>query len=61
MVESDSVLTNLQDMLVYLIPQLNKFPHSFTGQAGNCSKGLENPTREVEPAQGRDVSVAMQL
>jgi len=26
MAESDSILTKLQDLLVYLIPQLNKFP-----------------------------------
>src|SRR5208283_4120410 len=26
MAESDNILTKLQDLLVYLIPQLNKFP-----------------------------------
>jgi hypothetical protein len=26
MAERDNVLTRLQDLLVYLIPQLNKFP-----------------------------------
>jgi hypothetical protein len=26
MAESDNILTRLQDLLVYLIPQLNKFP-----------------------------------
>ena len=26
MAESDNLLTKLQDLLVYLIPQLNKFP-----------------------------------
>ncbi len=26
MAESDNVLTKLQDLLAYLIPQLNKFP-----------------------------------
>ena len=26
MAESDNLLTRLQDLLVYLIPQLNKFP-----------------------------------
>ena len=26
MAESDNILTKLQDFLVYLIPQLNKFP-----------------------------------
>ena len=26
MAKSDNILTKLQDLLVYLIPQLNKFP-----------------------------------
>ena len=26
MAESDNILTRLQDLLVYLMPQLNKFP-----------------------------------
>ena len=26
MAESDNILTKMQDLLVYLIPQLNKFP-----------------------------------
>jgi len=26
MVESDNILTKLQDLLVYLVPKLNKFP-----------------------------------
>ena len=26
MAESDNILTKLQDLLIYLIPQLNKFP-----------------------------------
>ena len=26
MAESDNILTKLQDLLLYLIPQLNKFP-----------------------------------
>ena len=26
MAESDNILTKLQDLLIYLLPQLNKFP-----------------------------------
>ncbi len=26
MAESDNILTKVQDLLIYLIPQLNKFP-----------------------------------
>jgi hypothetical protein len=29
MSESDTLLTKLQDLLVYLIPQLNKFPKTY--------------------------------
>ena len=29
MAESDNILTKLQDLLVYVIPQLNKFPKTY--------------------------------
>jgi hypothetical protein len=32
MAESDNILTKLQDVLVYLIPQLNKFPRDHRGR-----------------------------
>jgi hypothetical protein len=61
MAESDNILTKLQDLLVYLIPQLNMFPRGFTGQRSNCAKGLEHPITEVEPAQWREGSVAVEF
>ncbi len=53
MAESDNILTKLLDLLLYLIPQLNKFPRSFTGQASNCAKGLEYGARAEAHRQQR--------
>jgi hypothetical protein len=45
MAESDNILTKLQDLLVYLIPQLNKFPRDQKFVLGD---GIETKLLDVQ-------------
>jgi hypothetical protein len=47
MAESDNILTKLQDLLLYLIPQLNKFPRDQKFVLGDRTetKLLDVPSR----------------
>ena len=45
MAESDNILTKLQDLLVYLIPQLNKFPRDQKFELGDR---IENKVLAVQ-------------
>jgi hypothetical protein len=41
MAESDNLLTKLQDLLVYLIPKLNKFPRDQKFVLGGRASGKD--------------------
>jgi hypothetical protein len=60
MAESDNILTKLQDLLLYMIPQLNKFPRDQKFVLGDR---IENKLLDVQELclrayYGRDTTAA---
>jgi hypothetical protein len=56
MAESDNILTELQDLLLYLIPQLNKFPRDQKFVPANAPmtvRDLMEKTNGMKPREAR--------
>jgi hypothetical protein len=51
MAESDNIPTKLQDLLVYLIPQLNKFPRDQKFVLGVVVNGQNTVTNPISGTQ----------